>query len=188
MWLIDPDGNNLQQLTKSGSRNVTRSVWSPDSQKLAIFYADEGACILDIASGLQNPLPALKNTDELFNVWSWSRDGKWIAGFRRVKTSNVVKGVTLYSIDRREYTDLTDTGIEPTWLNDNRRLLFGNGDKVSIVDRVGKRVRDVIAPTANIVNSLGQLSGDNRFVFFSVIEPEADIWLIDLDGSRNRTR
>jgi Tol biopolymer transport system component/predicted Ser/Thr protein kinase len=188
VWLMDPDGSRLEQLTKSGSRNVTRSAWSPDSQKLAIFYAEEGSFILDIANGSESPLPPLKNTDELFNVWSWSRDGKWIAGFRRVKTSNVVKGVTVYSIDRREYTDLTDTGLEPVWLNDNRRLLFENGGKISIVDRVSKQVRDVIAPTANMTNSLGQLSSDNRFVFFSVIEPEADIWLIDLDGSQNRTR
>jgi Tol biopolymer transport system component len=186
IWLINPDGSNLEQITRSGGRNITRSVWSPDGSKLAIFYMDEGPFIMDIRSHSENPLPPLKNTDELFNVWSWSPDGKWIAGFRRIKTSNEVKGITIYSIAQQTYEDLTDTGLEPAWLSDSRRLLFENSGKLSIVDRISKTIRDVFVPSTNRTNSLGQIPPDNRFVYFSVIEPESDIWMIDLAGSQKR--
>src|SRR5262249_21140542 len=125
VWLIDPDGSHLEKLTNFGSRTVTRAVWSPDGKKLALFYSgDGGSTIMDVVSHSETPLAPLKNTKEQFNVWSWSPDGQWLAGRRRITTSGEVKALTIYSIEEQRYEDITDGDDDPIWLADSRRLLF----------------------------------------------------------------
>ena len=66
----------------------------------------------------------------------------------------------------------------PVWLNDNRRLLFVDHGKICIVDRESRQTADVLDVKPNAVESLSQLSRDNRMLVFSVGQREADIWLI----------
>jgi hypothetical protein len=65
----------------------------------------------------------------------------------------------------------------PVWLNDNRRLLFQTGNHRYLTDRTGKSPRKLY--TVKSPNQLGQhaLSRDNRRIYFSEANSEADLWL-----------
>ena len=88
--------------------------------------------------------------------------------------------MALYSVEKRTYEDLTEVGTSPTWLNDNQRLLLqGDQEKLYMVDRVGRKYEEVTSFPQTIF-SLGQLARDNRFLFLTLLNREADIWLITL--------
>jgi dipeptidyl aminopeptidase/acylaminoacyl peptidase len=110
-------------------------------------------------------------------AWSWSPDGRKIAGSKPGDSS---RGIGIYSLDSRGVDWITDRGASPLWLSDSRRLLFGDGDKIRLVDSQSRKVREIL-PVAP--NSIGALSvpGDDRRIYFSVTVAEADIWLMSLE-------
>ena len=55
-----------------------------------------------------------------FCAWSWSRDGKRLAG----ESGESQGGIEIYSCESGTYQRLTDFGFNPVWLSDGRRLLF----------------------------------------------------------------
>jgi hypothetical protein len=78
---------------------------------------------------------------------------------------------------------LTDSGTFPVWLKDNRRLLIvsKDGSKISMLDRETRQVTDVLDVKPNTVESLSQLSTDNKTIVFGLEQREADIWLLSRD-------
>ena len=90
-------------------------------------------------------LPPLENPSEYFLVWSWSPDGKWLAGRRLTREASEGKGVLLYSVQSHKYRTLIDDGMDPLWLNDSRRLLVERQGKINIVDAVTGNVKELLA-------------------------------------------
>ncbi len=121
---------------------------------------------------------------ELRPSWSWSPDGNWLAGSgydpTRTPTSD---GIHIYSFESGQYEKLTDTGLDPQWLNDNRTLLYDEGPpwRIRTVDRVTKDVQEVLAQPPEDV-FLPVPSPDNNRTLYYVLRPpvESDIWLIEL--------
>jgi Tol biopolymer transport system component len=184
IWTVRPDGSDLRPLTLDSRVDVVRSVWSPDGKRIAGTYRGQQSFIieLDESGGPQslNPLPPLSDPAEYFLVWSWSPDGKWLAGRKLVRESGEGTGVVLYSIESRKYQTLTDDGSGPVWLNDSRRLLMEKQGKMYLLDAVTRSVQETLSLDARQIDSVGQLSKDNHYIYYSVRDPEADVWLITL--------
>src|SRR5262249_40879334 len=118
--------------------------------------------------------------DEMFDLWTWSPDGRWLAGTRMQKSSGAQIGIGLFDLERNEYQALTDFGALPIWLKDGRRLLFEWHGQVFIVDRLSRKTRQVFAVPPHAIYNLGQLPPDERWLYFGVLTREADIWLMTL--------
>ena len=78
-----------------------------------------------------------------------------------------------------KYEKLTDSGSNPRWLSDNRRLLFSFQGKLQIVDSLTKRVAMImeIAPDGLFGFALPE---NERIIYFTQASTEIDIWLSEI--------
>jgi Tol biopolymer transport system component len=153
--------------------------WSPDGSRLSYYVIDEGSFLLDAAKPWkeQTPqrLPAM--TKDKFAAFAWSPDGRKIAGVlspRRPGSS----GLAIYSIESQRYEKITQSGSDPVWLSDSRRLLFlHNRDTISLIDSQSKKGHPVYSVAPATIQGKFAVSRDDRVIYLSVIGGEADIWL-----------
>ena len=177
----------MEQLTHYAGAGVgvTRSVWSPDSRTMAIDMPEEGTALIDIdrsgKAGKPRPLQPPADPDEVFDVWTWSPDGRWLAGSRIQKSSGGQIGISIYDLNENKYQPLTDVGTLPVWLKDSRRLLYQSHGEIFIVDRITKKTQRVLGLSPRTIYNLGQLPPDERWLYFGVLTREADIWLMTLE-------
>jgi serine/threonine protein kinase/WD40 repeat protein len=185
IWGINTDGSNLHKIFDDRAGGVLRTVWSPTGNHLAARHEDGTTFLVSLTKGEPvETLPPPPNPAEIFDVWSWSPDGNWLAGHRsRVKGN--FQGLVLFSLLTKTYHNLTDSGTFPVWLKDSRRLLFvdefGN---IASIDRESRKITKVLSVKPNVVSSLGQLSTDNKALVYSAEQREADIWLITRESSK----
>jgi Tol biopolymer transport system component/predicted Ser/Thr protein kinase len=183
IWTINPDSSGLQQLTYTSGGGVLYPVWSPDGTRLAYTIAGGTPFIMEVAKSWKDqspqPLPPLSEPNMSFEVWSWSPDGRKLAGHVR-RAGGVSSGVTIYSLASRKLERLADIGVYPVWLKDNRRLLFAHQGKLYLVDSQSKKPREVFSVAPHSI-LLPALSRDNRQIYFTLSTTEADIWLMTLE-------
>ena len=124
------------------------------------------------------PRPAWEG--DTFAVYSWSPDGKLLAG-QIITAADRGSGVAIYSIDSQQYDKLVELpGGCCRWLNDSRRLLFLSQGKLYLLDSVSKAYEEV-RDLGGWVGSFS-LSRDNRTIYFErYLEEEADIWMLTLN-------
>jgi hypothetical protein len=161
---------------------VIRSVWSPDGRHLAA-RTQERPFIVTLDDSLKvvsrEDLPPYPDPGAYLDVWSWSPDGKWIAGQALQNKSAELKGLALYSVDQKRYELLHESGTVPAWLSDSRRLVFWNNDRIELIDLLTKTVSPVLSlPVPQAITSLGQLPKRNDQIYFTLQPREADVWLI----------
>ncbi len=96
-------------------------------------------------------------------------------------------GLFLYSFETNRYEKLTDFGSNLEWLADNRHIVFthpGRGktaeQQVWLVDTQTKVVKPLLSHPTQIISTLG-LTRDNRRLFFTATDHQADIFLLSLD-------
>ncbi len=181
IWKIRPDGTGLAPLARAPGQEVIAPVWSPDSRRLLYQIRGLNAFLIDAhrpsAEQTPQPLPGALPPDLLFR--DWSPDGAWLAG-SRAAVAQQTRGVVIYSFAQQRYEQLTKTGDNPLWLNDNRRLLFRFNSGLYLTDRNGAppRLLHAVNPPNQLTHHA--ISRDNRRIYFSEINSDADIWLLKL--------
>ncbi len=182
IWVINSDGSRLEQITYASDPGAIHPIWSPDGTRLAYHIQDGNSFIIEVGKPWQEQspqaLPSLSNPNRWFTAWSWSPDGRKLAGRPR-SAEGYTSGIALYSLESQQYEKLTDFGRFPIWLNDNRRLLFRHRDKLFLVNSQTKKVREVLSVDPHRILDFA-LSRDDRLIYFSLVSTEADIWLLTL--------
>ncbi len=185
VWIINRDGSGLQQLTQSEGGHY--SPWSPDGTMIAYsIHIPKNDCVIFQpgkawdAQTLEHLAP-LSDPKLSFEAWSWSPDGKRLAGIRHLGTG-IHSGIGIYDRESKQYDWLTDFGDFPLWLKDGRRILFVSQGKILLFDTTTRKYQPVLSVTDEDVD-IGSpgLSGDNRMIYFTYVAAEADIWLLDLN-------
>jgi serine/threonine protein kinase/Tol biopolymer transport system component/Tfp pilus assembly protein PilF len=187
LWLINRDGSSLQQLSQSGGGHY--SPWSADGSMIAYsIHTPKNDCVIinpDKAWSDQKfvYLSPLSDASLSFEGWSWSVDGRKLAGIKHLP-NGVHSGIGIYDLDTKTYDWLTDFGDWPIWLNDNRHLLFVSQGTIYLFDTASRKYHQVFVVTDQDVD-IGSpaLSSDNRTLYFTYVAADADIWLMDL-GTR----
>jgi Tol biopolymer transport system component/predicted Ser/Thr protein kinase len=182
IWTINPDGSGLRQLTRD-PKGALFPVWSPDGLRLAYTVPDRSTTfILDLGNpgekGSVEALPPAPGRNPSFTAFSWSPDGRRLAG---TPSSG---GVSVYSFDSRRYEHFTDYGFFPSWLSDSRRLVFHTFATTSksamyLLDTRTGRVSEILSVTPNEIGSPAP-SRDDRRIYFGLSSTEADVWMMSL--------
>ncbi|MBA2526305.1 MAG: serine/threonine-protein kinase [Pyrinomonadaceae bacterium] len=182
IWMINADGSGLQQITQS-TAPAANPVWSPDGTRLAYRNAGSNPAIIEVGKSWQEQtpqtLPSMSDSGGRLLVWSWSPDGRKLAGGQE-RGGGRPSGIFVYSLDSQQYEKLTDFGSQPVWLSDSRRLLFRNQSKLFLIDSQSKRIHEVLSVAPHGFDAV-TLPRDDRLIYFSLITTEADIWLMNLE-------
>jgi Tol biopolymer transport system component len=184
IWTICPDGSGLRQLTDTASGSITHPVWSPDGKRL-IYSLQNGTPFViepDKPWSSQSPqaLPPLREPHTWFEAANWSPDGRKLSGFQ-LRDDGIFTGISIYSFETRQYTRITDFGVDAYWLKDSRRLLIYSGFDANIylIDSQSRKMHRVLSVAPNEVER-AVVSADNHWIYFSLRDTEGDIWLANL--------
>jgi len=184
LWIMNRDGSGLRQLTQSAGGHY--SPWSVDGTMIAYsIHTPKNDCVVihpDKSWSDQKftYLSALSDASLSFEGWSWSPDGKKLAGIKHLP-NGVHSGIGIYDLESKTYDWLTDFGDWPIWLNDNRRLLFVSQGTLFLFDTESREYQQVMIVTDQDVD-IGSpaLSRDNRTIYYTYVATEADIWLMNI--------
>jgi eukaryotic-like serine/threonine-protein kinase len=181
IWVINRDGSGLQQLTRSPGAHYP--VWSPDGRWMVYStHSPNGAAIFstEIPWAEQTPrmLPELPDKTQSFEVWSWSPDGRMLAGQKHLADLSHA-GIAVHEIGSSTLDWLTDFGEWPVWMRDGRRILFSYQGKLFLVDRASRNSREILELPQRNLGSVG-LSADNRTIYLTSMAAEADIWMMTM--------
>jgi eukaryotic-like serine/threonine-protein kinase len=179
VWRMNPDGSGLERVSFiKGERWAQAPVWSPEGNRIIVNRNEGPPVIIDarVPWTSQSPTVAAPNDDDDLDyfAWSWSPDGRVLAGH----DSSFV-GLVTYSLKSREFQRLASFGGRPVWLADSRRLVFTDSQKIYLLDTVTKRIKEVYSTAPHRLQGI-TLSLDNRSINVSVAINEADIWLASL--------
>ena len=194
IWITNADGSGLQQLTYANTP-VTNPVWSSDGSHIVYRNSGSNPAIIEVGKSWQEQSPqalpplrvAVSDSGGVFTAWSWSPDGKKLAGMEQragvpSQTGSFKSfGIVVYSLDSHQYEKLTNFGRQPVWLSDNRRLLFQDDSKLYLVDSQSKKFHEVMSVAPSEFGIGATLPQDNRLIYFSLVTTEADIWMMTME-------
>jgi serine/threonine protein kinase len=178
IWKLRPDGSELSQMTYEPGKDVIAPVWSPDSRRLLYQIRNVNSFVIDATrSGTeQQPQVLAGQQPPGFVPYDWSPDGTYLVGW--LPPGPKQRGIVVYSFATQRYDLLTHLGQFPVWLNDNRRVLFREWIDFYLLDRVSGKSEKIY--TLKGADQIGQhaLSRDNRRLYFTNVNSEADIWMV----------
>ncbi len=127
------------------------------------------------------PLPPFDDAGNVFLATSWSPDGRALAGSVSRPDGSFIPGVVEYGIDSKKYQRLTDFGAHATFMNDSRRILFGDPvrGKLFLLDPGSGRtlpLLDIGFENLSGLARVGATAHEDRTIFFVKGHTEADIW------------
>jgi len=181
IWSINADGSGLRQLTDTRGE-VRVPTWSPDGKRIVCLeFPGPKSFMFNVTKPWkeQSPESLPDRAGAQFVAWSWSPDGRRLAG-HQIDANGREAEIILYSFETREFEKPADFGVRPIWLKDNRRLLFHSDDRIYLLDSKSKKVGEVLSVAPNSLGDGITISPDNRVLYFSLQQEEADIWLATL--------
>jgi TolB protein len=184
VWTVRTDGSELRQVTDLPDRSTGLPAWSPDGHRMSYYdFQGQTSYIFDPDKPWEEQthvaLPPISDEGRRFVAYSWSPDGRWLAGSEETNPGSD-DGIVLYSLESHQYRKLTDSGLWPEWLSDSRRLLFPSGSgSLRIVDIESGKVHDVLSLSPDSI-FMATVSPDGQTLYFSRREIESDIWMLTL--------
>jgi len=182
IWSLDPNGRSLEQLIETPAA-VTSIAWSPDGTRIAYYLQGETSYVFEPGVADAAPIAVRRPGagDRRFKANSWCPDGSCLAG--TWQTGSTESGVAVYVFESKEYLELSDIGRDPLWLNDGRRLIFWQRDKLFLLDAESRQHRELLTrPNTPGLQTLA-LARDNGTIYFSPVVVESDVWLLTIDGN-----
>lgn len=179
-WTINVNGTGLKQITYDTHTYGMIAMWSPDGSKMVQSvmqnYPKIFATKYDFREQTTFQIPSENEPTIWEMAYSWSPDGTKIAQLRQASDSPL-SGIVVYDVLTKSHDVVSELGDVPVWLNDNRRLIFADGNRLVMVDTLTKRSKEllILAPTDRIKSLT--ITPDNSSVYFAVVKNESDLWI-----------
>ena len=92
------------------------------------------------------------------------------------------RAIVIYDFKQQRYERYgTDFGSFPIWLNDNRRIVFHERERLFLLDRVTGKWQQIMALKPPSQFGHYAFSRDNRRLYYTSWNNEADIWMLNLE-------
>jgi serine/threonine protein kinase len=180
---VNVDGSERRQITFQGGKGAVYSVISPDGKRLAYQPFDESSRILDLETNWENQkpfrLPLFDDPQETFAAWSWSPDGKRLAGWKSHQTKSYGNILVVFSFDTNSYETIVEGATRPVWLADNRHLIAEADGSIALIDTVSK-TKKIISASESQEMFTPTISSDNKRIVYSSMNVEGDIQMLSL--------
>ena len=167
IWTVRADGTSLEQVT-GGPDEARHPIWSPDGARLAYSVEGSGAWVKALDRG--NPAPLLEG----FEPWSWSADGRSLAG--------TAGGIVVLDVASGRATRVSVSGLRPSWIGESEELLFTNGDRIFHWSGSGEP-RAIWSTGPNRLSPGLSLAPGGREVWYATTASREHVWLLDLEAT-----
>lgn len=201
IYLVEPDGSGLLQLTDSASQPMfvgTVLSWSPGSDRIAFVSGAEGQRDISLINADGSGLINLTDDPGDYYWPAWSPDGKQIAFVSRSDEGQGDFDVYVVSADgtgRRRLADTREDDWQPTWSPDGQSLIFvadyGSHQQLYSINADGSGLNRLTNDDDREKTDL-RWSPDGRTIAFAALDeddaPEAsghvaEIRVMNRDGS-----
>ncbi len=182
IYLIDIQGNNLTELTKSTAHDLYPS-WSPDGSQI-VYQTNEGGdpelAVIDIATK-----EIRKITSNTCSDWgpSWSPDGEWFTFYSDCDGERNIYKIRKDGNEREQLTFSSGSySWFPSWSPDGTKITFSS-------NRSGKYHIYVMNADGSDLTQLARgcvsyFSPDGTQILYGVYCTDTDeLWLMNSDGS-----
>lgn len=181
IWLINADGSNLTQLSRTTESSITFPRWNHDGSRL-FFSMGDSHVIMDPNRpwSEQTPEPLLAaDPPRGFRPSMWSPDGKSIVG----NMEGSGQGIVSVDIESKQIREITKSGENPVFLHDGRRLIFTEGDsKLMLVDLEGHPPQVLLDLAPDGLFGTGvSVSSDDSVIYYTRLKTESDVWLLQIE-------
>jgi TolB protein len=196
IWLVEPDGSNLTNLTNTQDETYTDLSWSPDSRQLAFINSSQGILLYNLDNQQTTVLTSHRidtevawadnflavttmyiNDDDIYSIWSMNSDGT----NRLILTRN-------------------NPGLDwhPVWSSDGDHIAYESSNAphndsrdIWVVDRDGYNAANLTADLDGWSMKPDWSPDGQQIVFeynegdFEIagLDGESDIWIMNTDGS-----
>ncbi len=188
-WTIRADGSGLQAIPHGASHAALfNPIPSPDGGRMVATLEGQGAALIDLAPGGHGQARMLPPATggEVLAATSWSPNGAYLAGTLERKEGGDIPGVVVYDLAASRYERLTDAGIVPRWLHDNRTLLYLEEGRIFLCDLRSKVSRLLLEPPQGSIFKSISVTPDDRGLYAVRSTDEGDVWLLTLAGGDER--
>jgi Tol biopolymer transport system component/tRNA A-37 threonylcarbamoyl transferase component Bud32 len=193
IWRLRPSGSDAERLTETAGGSAHSPVWSPDGKRVAYCVSGTGILEIDVeASPRRKPrmiVPSNRLSDPDSVPRAWSLDGRFLLLVAREG------GASVFDLQEEREILMPVAAQGGAWTDSGELLMTVGAEMVSVNPRTGaSRVIASAAPRRfSAALAVDRQTGD---VFSTVVENEADVWLMDLDavaaggtaGTRSRAR
>ena len=184
LWTIDADGSAPVEIAPPlNERALFYPVWSPDGRRLVASGTGQ-LLVLDPSTKpatVVHRSPARPGADTMV-PFSWSPDGRWIAGASRSK-SGINDRVQIVDAGLTTVRELPGPGRSPAWLPDSRRLIVAQSRRLLVVDS-DSHLERALLPVAQpdlVWGRTVSLSRDGRTLVYLESRAEGDVWLMSIE-------
>lgn len=182
IYLVDLEGKNLRQLTRSASHDLYPS-WSPDGKSIVYQSGEnnlQNLSIVNVESEKVTPL-----TNDSCNNWGpvWSPVNDWIVFYSDCDGERNIYKIRADGSDRTQLTFGSGSySWFPSWSPDGKEITFSSNRsgkyRIYVMDADGGNVRDLAAGCVSYFSPDGE-----RILFGVYCDDTDDLFLIDADGS-----
>jgi eukaryotic-like serine/threonine-protein kinase len=178
---LSADGSGLTEIVLPKGDDATfYPVWSPDGRHIVAA----GTARIEIIDPSTMPATVVRELNTRSDAegmlpFSWSPDGRWIAGTARWQGSTRDR-VRIIDAGLTAIRALMSDARSPAWLPDSRRLLVARPGHLAVVDATTGTERQVL-PAEQSGLTWGRtidLSSDGRTLAYLESQGDGDIWLM----------
>lgn len=157
IWLMDPDGDNLKDISQHGVGEWRDPDWSPDGRGIVYLRFLDGVFGEEVFIMDSTGANAVRLTDNERNDRSpaWSPNGEWIAWAPITDNGSEIWVMQANGTRKQK---LADRGREPAWGPNSERIVFSkpasDSDYTALwtIRRDGSDPRQITDPSRNPLN------------------------------------